>query len=216
MPLVEFTMKKISINIAALLLCHVLFAQKTLASEFKIVKKQGNIVLYERWITGSTGESVRELKAEFSVKSNSENVIDLLKNQPEGTKWNMNALMYKIAKTSHEDEWINYIKYGMPAMMDDQECCLWYKVSPSFSGQQNVVIKFQSTLSPLFPVSPDVKRITGVKGEWILQQQSNKSLKVTYFITSDKSSNIPRFVSDPIIRGNLLKTIESFRDLLEK
>jgi len=209
-------MKKISINIAALLLCHVLFAQKTLASEFKIVKKQGDIVLYERWITGSTGESVRELKAEFSVKSNTENVIALLKNQKEGTKWNMNTSVYKIVNTLNEDVWINYIKYDMPAMMDDQECCLLYQVA-SFSGEQNMLkVSFESTVSPLFPVNPDVKRITGVRGEWILRPQSNKSLKVTYLITSDKSSNIPRFVSDPIIRGNLLKTIESFRDLLEK
>lgn len=209
-------MKKISINVAALLLCQFLFAQNTIASEFKIVKKQGDIVLYERWIIGSKGESVRELKAEFPLKGNTEDVIGLLKNQKEGTKWNMNTLLYKIANTRSEDVWINYIKYDMPGFMDDQECCLLYTVA-SFSGEQKMsVVSFESTLSPLFPVNPDVKRITGIRGQWILQPQSNKSLKVTYLITSDKSSNIPRFISDPIIRGNLLKTIESFRKLLEK
>ena len=210
-------MKKISVNVAALLLCHLLFAQNTLASEFKIVKKQGDIVLYERWIAGSKGESVRELKAEFFVKSITESVIDLLKNQPEGTKWNMNTSLYKIANTRNDDQWINYIKYDMPAIMDDQECCLLYKVTSSFSDQQNVcVINFESTISPLFPVNPDVKRITGVRGQWILQPQPNRSLKITYLITSDKSSNMPRFISDPIVHGNLFKTIENFKDLLEK
>ncbi len=210
-------MKEISINIAALLFCNLFFAQDILASDFKIVKKQGDIVLYERWITGTNGASVRELKAEFFVKSKTENVIDLLKNQPEGTKWNTNASSYKIANARREDEWINYIKYDMPAIMDDQECCLLFKLVPAFSGEQNVcVINFESTLSPLFPVNPGVKRITGVKGQWTLRQQSNKSLKITYLISSDKSSNIPRFISDPIVHGNLFKTIENFKNLLEK
>lgn len=210
-------MKKIVFNITALFFCHLLCAQNTLASEFKLVKKQNGIALYERWINGSKGESVRELKVELLVKSKTENVVALLKNQQKGTKWNVNASSYKIVKTSREDEWINYIRYGMPAMMDDQDCCLLYKVATPFAGQQNeCVINFVSTLSPLFPVNADVKRITGVRGQWILRRQSDNSLKVIYLITSDKSSNVPRFISDPIVRGNLFKTIESFRDLLEK
>jgi hypothetical protein len=105
----------------------------------------------------------------------------------------------------------------MPAIMDDQECCLLYQLPSSFSQQQNMyVINFESTLSPLFPVSSDVTRITGVKGQWILEQLSNGNMKVTYIISSDKSSNIPRFISDPIVHNNLFKTITNFKTLLEK
>ena len=210
-------MKNISIRFFALFLCYLFFVQNIFASDFKIVKKQGDIILYERWIRGSKGEPVRELKAEFFVKSNTENVISLLKNQPEGTKWNRNASIYKIANVLHNDQWINYIKYDMPAIMDDQECCLLYQLPSSFSQQQNVcVINFESALSPLFPVSSDITRITGVKGQWILEQLSNKNMKVTYIISSDKSSNIPRFISDPIVHTNLFKTITNFKILLEK
>ena len=208
-------MKPISIHVFALLLGHLFFVQNQFASDFKIVKKQGDIVLYERWITGSKEESVRELKAEFFVKSTIKNVIGLLKNQSEGTNWNTNASVYKIANALNEDQWINYIKYGMPAIMDDQECCLLYRLPAS--QQQNVcVIKFESTLSPLFPVNSDVTRITGVKGQWRLEQLSNENMKVTYIISSDKSSNIPRFISDPIVHNNLFKTIMNFKTLLEK
>ena len=210
-------MKNISIRFFALLLCYLFFAPNIFASDFKVVKKQGDIVLYERWITGTTGESVRELKAEFFVKSNIKNIISLLKNQPEGTKWNRNASVYKIANALNDEQWINYIKYDMPAIMDDQECCLLYQLPSSFSQQQNMyVINFESTLSPLFPVSSDVTRITGVKGQWILEQLSNENMKVTYIISSDKSSNIPRFISDPIVHNNLFKTITNFKTLLEK
>jgi len=210
-------MKNISIHVFALLLCQLFFVQNSFASDFKIVKKQGDIILYERWITDTKGESVRELKAEFLVKSNTENIIDLLKNQPEGTKWNRNASEYRIVNTHNNERWINYIKYDMPAIMDDQECCLLYRLHSSFSQQQNIcVISFESTLCPLFPVNSDVTRITGVRGRWILEQLSNENMKVTYIISSDKSSNIPRFISDPIVHNNLFKTMANFKTLLEK
>lgn len=209
-------MKNISIHVFTLLSGLLFFTQNISASDFKVVKKQGDIVLYERWITGTKGESVRELKAEFFVKSNTGNVIDLLKNQPEGTRWNRNASVYKIAHTYNNDQWVNYIRYDMP-LMDDQECCLLYRLSSSSSPQQNVcVINFESTLSPFFPVSPGVTRITGVRGQWILEPLSNGNMKVTYIISSDKSSNIPRFISDPIVRNNLFKTMTGFKNLLEK
>lgn len=210
-------MKTITFNIFTFLLCLLFSAQNISASDFKIVKKQDGIILYERWITGINSEPVRELKAEFTVKSNTQNIIHLLKNQSEGTNWNPNASAYKIANTIHEGQWINYIRYKMPAFMDDQECCLLYQLPSNFSEQQNVcVINFKSTLCPSFPANPNVKRITGIKGQWILEQQPHENMKVTYIITSDKSSNIPRFISDPIVHSNLFKTITNFRTLLEK
>lgn len=199
------------------MLCATCLAKNLMASDFKIVKKQGAITLYERWINGTKNEPVRELKAEFLVKSNVENVISLLKNQSAGIKWNKNASLYKIANTLNDNEWINYIKYNMPAMFDDQECCLLYKMSDSFSTNQNIyTINFESVSSSFFPAKSEVKRITGVNGQWKLEKQANHFLKITYIISSDRSTNIPRFISDPIVHNNLFKTMENFKTLLEK
>lgn len=210
-------MKKISISIFVMMLSPVFFAQHVVASDFKIVKKQGAITLYERWIIGTKREPVRELKAEFLVASNIEKVISLLKNQHEGTKWNNNASLYKIANTLNANQWINYIKYNMPAMFDDQECCLLYKITDPFSGDRDVcVINFESTACPLFPPNSIVKRITGVSGQWKLEQQNNHLLKVTYIISSDRNTKIPRFISDPIVHNNLFNTMGDFKNILEK
>src|SRR5665213_1118791 len=209
-------MKKVSITIFAFMLCAVCPAKDVMASDFKIVKKKGAITLYERWITGAKNETVRELKAEFLVKSNIEDVISLLKNQSVGIKWNKNASLYKIANSVNTNEWINYIKYAMPAMFDDQECCLLYKAPVSSSSNQNAyIINFESAISSFFPANSDVKRITGVNGQWKLEMQANHFLKITYIISSDRSSNMPRFISDPIVHNSLFTTMESFKNLLE-
>lgn len=210
-------MKKISITVFAVMLYAACFAKDTIPTDFKIVKKQGAITLYERWLPGSKGEPVRELKAEFLVESDIQNVIRLLTNQSAGMKWNQNASVYRIAHTLNDDEWINYIRYNMPLMFDDQDCCLLYKISASSLLNKNkCVINFESINSPLFPSNPDLTRITGVNGQWKLEQQPNHLLKITYLISSDKSGSIPRFISDPIIHNNLFKTMESFKNLLEK
>lgn len=210
-------MKRMSISVFALMLFSIFIVQQVIASDFKIIKKQGAITLYERWITGTTREPVRELKAEFLVESDIESVISLLKNQPAGITWNKNASLYKIANTLNATQWINYIKYNMPAMFDDQECCLLYKMPPSFSVNQEVcVINFESTACQLFPLNADVKRITGINGQWRLEQQQNHLLKITYIISSDRNTNIPRFISDPIVHNNLFNTMGNFKNILEK
>lgn len=207
-------MKRVSVIILVSMLCQIFIFQKTTASDFKIVKKQGDITLYERWIKGANGESVRELKAGFVIQSNATEIIELLKNQLQGIQWNSHASVYKIADTRNTHQWINYIRYDMPAIMNDQECCLQFMSSYDNAGVCK--ISFSSTYSPLFPATPGIKRITGVKGEWILEPCAGNNLKVTYFISSDRNKNIPRFLSDPIVRDNLFKTMENFKKQLEK
>jgi hypothetical protein len=209
-------MKKAIISFTAFLFSAILFANPILISDFKIVKKEGGITLYERWITGSKHEPVRELKAEFMVKSKMENVVTLLKNQNLGTKWNQNAQSYKIVESANSGEWINYIRYDMPVFFDDQDCCLHYKApDASTVNKQIIVIPFQSIRSNLFPDEEGVKRINGVKGEWKIEQQ-NDGLKIIYIISSDRSKSVPRFISDPIVHQNLFKSMTSFKSLLEK
>lgn len=209
-------MKRTAIFITTLLICTVLFANPILNSEFKFIKKEGGIYLYERWITGAKNGQVRELKSVFVAKSSVAGVVALLKNQALGTQWNKNAQSYKIIESYNPDEWINYICYDMPAFFDDQDCCLRYQVPDiSTATPEILVIPFQSIRSNLFPEKQGVRRITGVRGKWIIEQQ-NDHLKITYLISSDRSTSVPRFIADPIIHQNLIKSMTSFKSFLEK
>ncbi|MBS0032037.1 START domain-containing protein [Chitinophaga sp. 22321] len=184
-------------------------------SDFKLVKHDQAISLYERWIPGAGGENVREIKAIFQVKAAVPAIIGLFKDQARGRDWNTNAADYKIAAASDPKHWITYIKYDIPWPMDDQDCCLLYRCQePAATGATEVI--FESTADGRFPLHDKTSRITGTRGKWIIEPVNNGQMKVTYMVTTDRSKKIPRWVSDPIIHDNLFKTMTKFRSLLEK
>ena len=207
-------MKRFITSTLVLLLLHAAYGQHVQASEYKFIKKLGATSLYERWIKGMSGTEVRELKAVLIVTASAEEVEQLLKNQTAGTQWNTRASQYKIAATPVAHQWVNYIRYDMPAIMDDQDCCLLFTKRQL---DNNICeLAFQSTHATAFPKKSDVKRITGVKGKWLMEPLGQGKMRVTYTITSDRNSNIPRMISDPIIRDNLFQTMANFKSLLEK
>lgn len=187
---------------------------KSQAADFKLVQSQQNIALYERWIQHN-GNNVRELKAEFTVKTNgTPQVIQLLKDAGKGNVWNPNASAYKI-RLLQNTSWLTYIRYKTPFPMDDQDCCLKYFYADADASKPMYAINFESMASNNFPLQKNVTRITGIKGKWLIENKGNGTTKITYQIVSDKSASIPRWVSDPIIHNNLFTTISSFKKLLE-
>lgn len=185
------------------------------ASDFKFVKKDGAISLFERWVEGKQNESVRELKAEFEIKANLNNVVALLKNQQKGKDWNKNASVYKTVINSKSGSWINYLIYDMPSIWDDQDCCLFYDIQDAgVLHHKSLTINFNSISSALFPEKPGIKRITGVKGKWVFDLLKDK-IKITYIISSDRMMNIPRFIADPFVHKNLFQSMKSFKQILE-
>ncbi|NLR58347.1 hypothetical protein HGH93_09575 [Chitinophaga polysaccharea] len=196
--------------IGSLMVIRSLFAD---TSDFKLVKQNDAIALYERWIPGADGENVREIKAIFLVKTAVPAVVRLFKDQAKGRQWNTNASDYKIASTPEAGRWITYIRYAIPWPMDDQDCCLLYMYQPTAGNQAE--INFESTSDHRFPLSNKITRITGTRGKWMMESAGNGQLKITYFVTTDRSKKIPRWVSDPIIHDNLFKTMTKFKGLLE-
>jgi hypothetical protein len=53
-----------------------------------------------------------------------------------------------------------------------------------------------------------------LSGSWTLEQIGPKQVKVTYRILS-MPIGIPKFLTDPIIRSNIMTTIEEYVALLE-
>lgn len=179
------------------------------AGGFKLVKQADNIFLYERWIEAAESGKVREIKAVFLVRKDIASMIQLLKDPARGREWNTNAKDYRVLPQADASRWISYIQYDIPWPFDDQDCCL------AFHYQGNEV-RFESTASPSFPVADGMQRITGTKGKWVFENLHSGHVKVTYFITTDRSKKIPRWVSDPIVHSNLFKTMAQFKKLAEQ
>ncbi len=192
-----------------------LYANSLRAEEYILVKKEKYAALYERWINRTDGERVREIRGVFTARTNMASVLALLKNQSAGVHWNKNASAYKVLVTGR-DSWINYIQYDLPFPMDDQDCCVMYRAQPLTPGMPRCEITFESTTVAAFPVPADTKRITGIQGKWILEQQANQTIKITYQIATDRNRKIPRWMSDPIVHDNVFRMMDSFQSLLEK
>ena len=198
------------------LLVQSLYAGTTGEGEFKLVKKDEVLSLYERWIPGAQGEQVREIKAVFLVRSNVESVISLLVDQSRGKEWNSNARNYDVVHTGNRTNWITYMRYSIPWPFGDQDCCLSYSVHKEADKPFSGVISFESVLNNQFPVTTEVTRITGTKGKWLLEDAGNGQMKVSYTISTNRSKKVPRWIADPIVRNNLFTSMTTFRTLLEK
>lgn len=200
-------------RIITILIMSAVFIQPLLAGapteEFRLVKQSGNIFLYERWIAAGNDEKVREIKAVFLVRASRTSLISLLKDPAKGREWNVNAKEYRILPLPEANRWISYIQYDIPWPFDNQDCCLAFQCTDS-------EVSFQSTQHSAFPEKSGIMRLSGTRGKWLLENMHSGNVKVTYLITTDRSRKIPRWVSDPIVHSNLIKTMSKFKTLAEQ
>lgn len=197
----------------SLVFSRMLFAHTISEEEFKLVRTDKGISLYERWIPNAEDEKVREIKATFIVRADLAGISRLMTSAAMGTDWNVNAKEYNVIPSGTENTWITYIKYSIPWPFEDQDCCLLYHLRKE---EQYAEISFESTSHNRFPVYKNITRISGAKGKWLLQDLGNGNMRVTYFISTNRSKKVPRWISDPIVQGNLIETMARFKTLAEK
>lgn len=181
---------------------------------FKLVKKDDVMALYERWIPGSQGENVRELKAVFEVRSSVAGILSLLQDQALVRQWNTGVISCAIQPSSSYGNWLYYVRYDIPWPFNDQDCLLRYQLADTQTA--GAVINFHSVHDERFPVPRGFDRITHVRGKWLITPMGAGLVKIAYFITTDRSKQIPRWVSDPVIHDHVFQTLTDFKHILEQ
>lgn len=181
------------------------------SSGYRLVKKSKGIELYEKWYEITANKIAREVKVTYSINASIESAAALIENEAKATQWNKGSSHYKIIPKD-ENSWISYIQYDLPWPVDNQDCVLHYKVSHSVGEQ--IVIDFKSIEHEIFPVTKNVSRILEIKGKWIFKTIPTGT-RVDYSITTMPSPTLPRWATDPIVRNNLIDTMDEFRNILE-
>jgi hypothetical protein len=179
-------------------------------ADFTLVKTERGISLYERWYPITSTENARQIKATFTVRANSTDALSLLKDDSKGELWNKNTNDYRVVDV-RGDSWVSYIQYDLPWPVKNQDCVLRYDTRES---TDDVSVTFQNTNHPAFPVKSRVQRIPEIEGKWIFKR-SEDVLHVEYYIATTPSKTLPGWVTDPIIRNNLVETLHVFRKILE-
>jgi hypothetical protein len=186
--------------------------------EFELVRKnqERNISIYERWIIfpGSNPPvKAREVKGDFFVHSTVPKALALLKDEKRIFSWQSHVSEFKTYCTSDTITWNEYSYHDIPWPVSDQDHFLEYTIQPG-SSSEKIKIVFQSKVNAaVAPVREDANRME-LYGTWTFEKIDEQKIKASYTILS-KPSHIPRIFTDPVIRNNLMSTIQSFIDILE-
>lgn len=180
-------------------------------ASFVLVKQNNGITLYERWYAINPHQQAREVKATFTVNAGSEAAVALIKDESRGRKWNRNTEEYRVLPSA-DNMWFSYIQYDLPWPVSNQDCVLRY--DQNYSGDSMEIV-FRNTQHPAFPIQKRIQRIPEISGKWIFRETA-RGMDVEYYITTTPSATLPTWITDPIIRNNLIETLQHFKRILEQ
>ena len=191
------------------------FAQTGTNDGFELVRDEDNIVVYERWVTFPKSDppvTAREVKSEFEIRGRVNDALALLQDETQVSKWQHHLTEFDVYPLS-DSTWLEYSYRDIPWPVSDQDHLLRYEMQAG-AKEGEAFITFETVEDDrLAPVRKDVSRMT-LSGSWHLQKIGPDKIKATYRILS-MPGNLPRFITDPVIRNNLMTTVRSFIDLLE-
>lgn len=192
-----------------------LCAQVDDSGDFEVVKRSGDITLYERWIVlpGGEGLQAREVKSVFYYRNSIFAGLRLLKDEDKRMMWQDHVSEHKSFAQADTSRWFEYTYHDIPWPVSDQDHFMEYRLTAC--SPQQVSIAFKSTTDKrLAPERKGVTRMT-LSGSWLLEQVDAQRVRVTYRISSTPL-DIPRILTDPLVRGNMVSTIEDFVALVER
>ncbi len=184
---------------------------------FVLVKKEGTTAIYERWITypqSNPPVQAREVKGEFYFNNTIYAGFRLLQNESKIKQWQSHVSEFKVYPQKDTTTWLEYSYHDIPWPVSDQDHFMQYKIR-ELKADQLLFITFQSNKNEkLAPLRKGVTRMQ-LSGSWTFEQIDSSRVKATYRILS-MPIGIPKIFTDPIIRSNIMTTIEEYVALLEK
>jgi hypothetical protein len=182
---------------------------------FEVVKDEDGILVHERWVTFPGSDppvTAREVKSEFFIRSNIQSALSLLRDESRIGSWQKHVSEFKVYP--HTDSvWHEYSYHDIPWPVSDQDHFLQYTLQDPVEND-GVFITFRTVENEnKAPLRKNVSRMT-LSGSWYFQRAKDGRIKATYRILSMPGS-LPRLITDPVIRNNLMSTVKSFVYLLE-
>jgi hypothetical protein len=192
-------------------------AQKKQKDDFTLVKQKGMVAIYERWITmpkSNPPVKAREIKGEFTFNNSIYAALALIKDEKKIKQWQDLVSECKVYLKPDTTTWLEYSYFDIPWPVNDQDHFIEYKLHEKKPGHVLFITFETKSNDALAPPRENVTRMS-LAGSWTFEQITPKKTRATYRILS-KPAKIPTFVTDPVIRNNMITTLEEFIALLEK
>lgn len=204
--------KKFLLLITLLCSCVFVNGQATI-EEYGIVMKDEKITLYERWIFFlNTNIKSRQIQGVFETSASMDKMLKTVIDETRIREWQTNIIKYQYIPDS-DSIWHTYALYKMPWPLNKQDYLLKYTIRKRTDSL--VLLSFQDSLDEqLAPLIKNVDRKPTI-GHWQFEKLSNGKTQVIYTIVT-KPTGYPRFITDPIVRNNLMSIINNLIEVAEK
>ncbi|MBL7873978.1 MAG: hypothetical protein JNM78_20365 [Cyclobacteriaceae bacterium] len=192
---------------------HVFVHGQSTSEEYGIVLKNEKITLYERWIFfPDTNVKARQIQGVFETFASMDKILTTVVDETKIKEWQTNLIKYQYIPGS-DSIWHTYALYKMPWPLNNQDYLLKYTLRKRTDNL--MVLSFQDSLDErLAPLNKNVDRKPTI-GQWQFEKLSNGKTQVIYTIVT-KPSGYPRFITDPIVRNNLMSIINNLIEVAEK
>lgn len=181
-------------------------------NEYKLVVDEDFVRIYERWVSQKEQGTVREVKVEFTVYADAQRILDCLQQESLINQWTQN---HKACKVVAKDKanWEVSILYPVPWPARNKEGIIAHSVK-RFS-QEGFHVALSSLDHPPYRLDPSASLLGKTAGSWTATRQKTGAFLMTYKVVTQQDQVLPRWVTDPIVRNNLVHSMVALRDLAQ-
>ncbi len=176
---------------------------------WETVKQNKGITIKYRSIKLGKSTKTRELSTHFTVEAHPDSILAYLRIPEKQMQWDKGVKAVRILEQD-SISWITHTMYNIPFPISQQDVVV-----------KNIVVKTENkfiiniTSTPHFiPLIEDVDRVKHYIAQWVIFPLENNQLDVTFSAITLSKSYIPKFIKDPLIQNNLLKSVKAFKLIL--
>lgn len=176
---------------------------------YQLVKQENNINIYTRWLPVDEKRSARQVKVTFAVDAPVREALSVLVDDTSFTSWMKGTRDYRRVHTVDSGNWYSYIQFSIPWPLNDQDCIIHYEMREHSGTYTEIYLNGEPDY---LAAIEGVKRISHMEGSWKLVSAGPDRTLVEYVIFSRQPSSFPRWITDPIIQNNMIRTMTGFRE----
>lgn len=171
------------------------------------------IYIYERWISGNNGNSIRERKGEMYVNCSFDEAVNLLTNYEKVREWTADVKENTLVNKKSTSSWITYTEFDLPWPFQNRDVVSEYTMTTVKAGSQ-VLIRICS-VDHLVGQKEGITRIVNYKASWAIKRIDGSKTWICFTASCDQPPVVPRFIQDPVLRKTFHKNLLKLKSTLE-
>lgn len=174
--------------------------------DWKDSKTEDGITISYRWLNDPKYTDTREMKVVFDIRASVKRIIEHFKDADKLGNWFLLCEQCSIELIT-DNTWQTYMVFDLPWPYKSKDLvtrnqCLF--------TNHSVIIKSESSPNSIKPF-PGRNRILGYQAQWTFVPASDQLTRVTYTTITYDKTEIPRFLSDPLLQNSFIKSIQHLR-----